>query len=60
MSMLISRLGEKVMIGDDIEVTVLASDGRQIRIWVDAPRDISVCREDQYRRLQKAKSGGGE
>lgn len=43
---------ESLFIGDDIEVTVLAIKGNQIRIGINAPKDIDVHREEVYRRIE--------
>ena len=44
------RIRQKVMIGNDVTVTVLAINGSQVRIGVDAPREITVDREEIYLR----------
>ena len=51
MLILTRRVGESLMIGDDVTVTVLASKGNQIRIGIDAPRDVEVHREEIYQRI---------
>jgi carbon storage regulator len=51
MLILTRRVGETLMIGDDVKVTVLASKGNQIRIGIDAPRDVEVHREEIYNRI---------
>ena len=51
MLILTRRVGESLMIGDDVTVTVLASKGNQIRIGIDAPRDVEVHREEIYERI---------
>lgn len=60
MSMLIltRRVGETLMIGDDISVTVLGVKGNQVRLGVDAPKDVSVHREEIYQRIQGEKGDG--
>ncbi len=61
MLILTRRVGETLMIGDDVTVTVLGVKGNQVRIGVNAPKDVSVHREEIYERIKKeqqAASGG--
>ncbi|MGI9322577.1 MAG: carbon storage regulator CsrA [Pseudomonadales bacterium] len=58
MLILTRRVGETLMIGDDVSVTVLGVKGGQVRIGVDAPRDISVHREEIYRRIHSQEGQG--
>ena len=46
------RLGETIMIGDDITVTVRAIERGQVKISIKAPRDVGVHREEIYRRIK--------
>ena len=46
------RIGEKIMIGSNITLTILSVHGNQVRIGVDAPREVGVHREEIYRRIE--------
>ncbi len=56
MLILTRRVGETLMVGDDVTVTVLGVKGNQVRIGVNAPKDVSVHREEIYQRIQKEKA----
>ena len=55
MLILIRCVGETLIIGDDVIVTVLGVKGNQVRIGVNAPKEVSVHREEIYERIQKEK-----
>ena len=52
MLILTRRVGEVLMVGDDITITVLGVKGNQVRLGVDAPREVAVHREEIYQKVQ--------
>jgi len=57
MLILTRRVGETLVIGDEVTVTVLGVRGNQVRLGVNAPKDIAVHREEIYQRIQNEKFG---
>ncbi|WP_026142993.1 MULTISPECIES: carbon storage regulator CsrA [unclassified Thioalkalivibrio] len=65
MLILTRRVGETLMIGEDVSVTVLGVKGNQVRIGINAPQDVAVHREEIFQRIQRESNvaggeGGGE
>lgn len=58
MLILTRRVGETVMIGNEVTVTVLGVKGNQVRIGVNAPKDVAVHREEIYERIKREEDGG--
>jgi carbon storage regulator len=57
MLILTRRIGETIMIGDDVNFTVLGVRGNQVRLGITAPEHISVHREEIYQRIQQERAG---
>ena len=58
MLILTRRVGETLVIGDDVTITVLGVRGNQVRIGVNAPKNVSVHREEIYERIKKEQAQG--
>jgi carbon storage regulator len=59
MLILTRRVGETVMIGNEVTVTVLGVKGNQVRIGVNAPKDVAVHREEIYERIKREQDQDG-
>lgn len=59
MLILTRRISESIIIGDDVKITVLGVKGNQVRIGIDAPKHLSVHREEIYERI-KSEAGGNK
>ncbi|HEY3488383.1 MAG TPA: carbon storage regulator CsrA [Gammaproteobacteria bacterium] len=58
MLILTRRVGETLMVGDDVTVTVLGVKGNQVRIGVNAPKEVAVHREEIYERIKRERAPG--
>ena len=59
MLILTRRIGEKLMIGDEISVTILGVKGNQVRLGVHAPEDVAIHREEIFDRIREEKRANG-
>ncbi len=57
MLILTRRVGETLMIGDSVTVTVLGVKGNQVRIGINAPKEVAVHREEIYQRIHQGEEG---
>jgi carbon storage regulator len=57
MLILTRRVGETVMIGDDVTVTVLGVKGNQVRVGINAPKNVAVHREEIFERIKREQQG---
>ena len=53
MLILTRRVGEKVMVGDDVKLIILGVKGNQVRVGIEAPKNIAVHREEIYERIKR-------
>jgi carbon storage regulator len=60
MLILTRRVGETLMIGDDVTVTVLGVKGNQVRIGVNAPKEVAVHREEIYERIKREQEASAD
>ena len=58
MLMLMRRAGEAIMIGDNVKIVITEVNGNQVKVGVEAPREIAVHREEVYERIQAEASQG--
>lgn len=54
MLILTRKIGESLLVGDDVEITVLSVRGNQVKLGVNAPKEISVHRQEIYERIKAA------
>ena len=57
MLILTRRVGETVMIGDDVTITILGVKGNQVRVGINAPKSVAVHREEIYERIKRELQG---
>ena len=59
MLILTRRVGETLMVGDEVSITVLGVKGNQVRIGINAPKDVPVHREEIYQRIKMEENSSG-
>lgn len=57
MLILTRRVGETIMIGDEVTITVLGVKGNQVRVGINAPKHVAVHREEIYERIKREQAG---
>ena len=60
MLILTRRVGETVMVGDDVTITILGVKGNQVRVGINAPKSVAVHREEIYERIKREQALGGQ
>ncbi len=60
MLILTRRVGESLMIGDNVNVTVLGVKGNQVRLGINAPKEVAVHREEIYQRIRQEQAAAGK
>ncbi len=60
MLILTRKTGESLLVGDDVEITVLSVRGSQVKLGVNAPKDIAVHRQEIYQKIKDTKSQQSE
>jgi carbon storage regulator len=60
MLILTRRVGETVMIGDEVTITVLGVKGNQVRVGINAPKHVAVHREEIYERIKREQQGSSD
>lgn len=60
MLILTRRINESIIIGNNVKITILGVTGNQVRIGIDAPKDVSVHREEIYKRIQDEKQDSAD
>lgn len=58
MLILTRRISESIIVGDDVKITVLGVKGNQVRLGIDAPKEVTVHREEIYERIKHEKESG--